>query len=440
MSMSCKITEVEKSSPAGRAGIKVGTHLVSINEHIVTDVLDYNFYSTEERLKLVLEDETGFKSVVCIKKMEYESLGLSFETYLIDKPKSCHNKCIFCFIDQLPKGMRETLYFKDDDTRLSFLTGNYVTLTNIKDSDLDRMIEQHISPINISVHTTNPKLRCEMLGNRFAGNVLNMMKRLQEGRIEMNCQIVLCRGINDKEELTLSLLDLTSMYPFVNSISVVPAGLSKYREGLYPLQDFTKQAAALVIDQVNQIGEECKKQVGNRIVYVADEFYLKAQRVLPDSSYYEEFPQIENGVGLLAFLQEEFYDALSNSDEKYLKACKGHFSIATGKAAFSFICSLVDELLKKCNNLNIDVYEITNYYFGENITVAGLLTGGDIAGQLKGKPLGEKLFLSSSMLKNDQDIFLDDVTLDQLSEQLGVSISTVDSSGFALFDALTQKR
>jgi putative radical SAM enzyme (TIGR03279 family) len=435
--MSCKITEVEKTSPAAMAGIEAGAWLVSINDHIITDVLDYHFYSTHKRLKLILEDENSVQFVVRIEKAEYEPVGLSFETYLIDEPKSCHNKCIFCFIDQMPQGMRKTLYFKDDDTRLSFLMGNYVTLTNISDKDLKRIVEQRISPINISVQATNPSLRCKMLGNRFAGDILSKMKQLQAGRISMNCQIVLCCGINDKEELTRSLLDLCAMYPAVNSVSVVPAGLSKYREGLYPLQDFSKEEASSVINQIDEIGERYLKNVGSRVVYAADEFYIKAQRPLPSEQYYEDFPQIENGVGLITSFLEEFYGALSNSNNDELQACRGNYSIATGKAFYSFICSLVDDLVKKCNNLHITIYEINNNFFGEKITVSGLLTGQDLKEQLEGKPLGEKLFIASSMLKSDEDIFLDDMTLNQLSERLGVEVCAVEPSGYALFEALT---
>lgn len=434
--MSCEITKVKEASAGEKAGIAAGMRLVSINGHTIADVLDYEFYSADKNPFLVLEDKEGFAFTMRVKKEEYEPLGLSFATYLIDQPKSCHNKCIFCFIDQLPPGMRKTLYFKDDDTRLSFLTGNYVTLTNTTDADLNRIIEQRISPINISVHTTNPDLRCKMLGNRFAGDILDKMKKLAAGRIVMNCQIVLCRDINDKEELARTLGDLLALYPAVNSLSVVPAGLTKYREGLYPLEPLTKEDAADVIGQIDAIGEKCTREKGSRVVYAADELYIKAGRSLPDVSYYEDFPQIENGVGLLASFMEEFYTALSRSEGE-LAGARGLVSVATGAAAAPYIASLVDELEKKCHNLHINVYKINNDFFGEEITVAGLLTGQDLISQLSGKILGDRLLIPASMLRSDRTAFLDDGTPEELSGKLKIPVFAVEADGAAFLAALT---
>lgn len=433
--MPCIISWVEPGSPAAAAGIKAGETLISVNGHEINDCLDYRFYTTERRLTLLLSSETDQRTVE-ITKGRYNDPGLGFDSYLMDKPKSCQNRCVFCFIDQLPKGLRETLYFKDDDTRLSFLTGNYVTLTNVKDADLERIIEQRIMPVNVSVHTTDPHLRVKMLGNRHAGDIMERLSRLKEGRVTMNCQIVLCPGLNDGAALDKTISDLFSLYPYVNSVSVVPVGITRFREGLYPLRPFTKEEAAATIEQVNGWGDMALKKEGRRIVYLADEFYLKGGLPIPKSPYYDDFPQIENGVGLMASFEEEFFDALEGADLDNVPP--RDISVATGRAAFDFISGLVDVLLKKCNNLKITVYCIDNDFFGRDVTVAGLVAGCDLVAKLKGKPLGERLLIPSVMLRSEGDLFLDQMSLECAERLLGVMIEPLSCGGNDFFDSLTR--
>ena len=415
-----RIESVLKKSRADRAGIKSGDILVSINGREINDVLDYRFFLAESTVTLSLLRD-GENLDVTIKKSQYDDIGLDFETPLMDKKHSCENKCIFCFIDQLPRGMRKTLYFKDDDSRLSFLHGNYITLTNLHDKDIDRIIEMHISPVNISVHTTNPELRVKMMHNKRAGEVLSYIKRLSDAGISLCGQIVLCKGINDGEELDRSLRDLSEFFPAMQSVSVVPAGLTKYREKLYPLEEFTKEEAAQVIDQIAKFGDTMKEKHGIRVFYPADEFYLKAERSLPNEEFYDGYPQIENGVGMITSTLTEFYDELEYVDE-YLGevTLPRTVSVATGEAAYCLIKSMALKLEERIDGLKVNVYKIRNDFFGESITVAGLLTGGDMASQLEGKELGELLLFPENALRADGDLFLDDMSPEELSERLGV--------------------
>ncbi|HEX3038394.1 MAG TPA: DUF512 domain-containing protein [Oscillospiraceae bacterium] len=431
--MSVKIQSVECDSPAQKMSIVAGDTLVSINSHDIYDVLDYRFYETNSKLSIVLEDENGNSHTVNIRKGQYESIGLNFETYLMDKQHSCRNKCIFCFIDQLPKGMRSSLYFKDDDSRLSFLFGNYITLTNLSEHEIDRIIKMHISPINVSVHTTNPELRCKMMGNRFAGNALSVLKKFADAEIKINCQLVLCPGINDGEELKRTLSDLDSLGSAVQSIALAPVGLTKYREGLFELQPYNQKTAGEVIDIAESYGERFLARYGDRIVYASDEFYLKAKHPIPPAEFYGDFAQLENGVGLMANLKQEFYDAL---DGYQFPNVKRHVSLVTGTANYAFLNSLLDEIRIKCNNLTCDVFAIENRFFGDTINVTGLVTGGDIIKQLSGKDLGDALLVPTVMLRHEGDIFLDDVSLDDVSKALNVKIIPVANDGFELLDAV----
>ncbi len=429
------VTAVEPRSLAEKAGLLPGDILLTVNGNSISDVLDYRFYLIDRKLSLQIHRGALLFTVEIVKN-EYDDIGLEFETYLMDKKQSCRNKCIFCFIDQLPNGLRDTLYFKDDDSRLSFLMGNYITLTNMKDEDIQRIIKMHMSPINISVHTTNPTLRCEMLCNRFAGDSLRHLHTLAEAGIVLNCQIVLCKGINDGAELDRTLTDLIALGSSVDSIAVVPAGLTKYRDGLYPLSPFTKEEAARIIAQIDSHGVESLRQCGRRRIYAADEFYLRAELPLPSPHYYEGYPQLDNGVGMLTCMKEEFSDAMDYVAEDYDTTLQRKFSIATGKAAYAFITQLTQALQAICPGLAGQVYCIDNRFFGPEITVAGLICGCDLVKQLSGKELGERLYISSTMLRDGGDLFLDGMSLDQLSEALGLPVIPVDSDGDAFIRAL----
>lgn len=431
--MPVKILAVEPGGPASHAGVRPGETLLSINGNEICDILDYRFYETDRHLSIVLRDDAGAERTVQIRKGQYESIGLEFETYLMDQQHSCTNRCIFCFIDQLPKGLRKSLYFKDDDSRLSFLFGNYVTLTNLKEREVDRIIKMHISPINISVHTTNPELRVKMMGNRFAGKSLDILYRFAKAGIKLNCQIVLCRDINDGEELDRTLKDLTSLWPSVQSVAVVPLGLTKYRQGLYPLTGYDSETARAVVRQLERWGDRCEQKYGQRICYAADEFYLKAQLPIPPAPFYGDFDQLENGVGLMASLKQEFLDAL---EDFVPPASARKVTLATGVAAYPFLDTLLDELRQRCHNLTCNVVPIVNDFFGDTITVAGLVTGGDLLKQLRGRELGDALLLPDVMLRREGDIFLDDVSLEELSEALQIQIITVPNDGYALLDAV----
>ena len=427
----CKICHIDPDSPL-RGHAVVGDALVSINGNPIHDVLDYKYFAYDTRLAVELEGENGARRTVHIRKREGGELGLDFETYLMDKAHSCANRCVFCFIDQMPKGMRPTLYFKDDDARLSFLMGNYMTLTNLSPREVQRIIDLHISPINVSVHTTNPELRAFMLGNKRAGETLSIMRRFSEGGIVMNCQIVCCPGLNDGAELQRTMEDLASMYPQVHSVSIVPVGLTKFREGLYPLTPFDEKLANDTIDQIEAFGDDCVRRFGERIFFCGDELYLKAKRPIPEDEFYENYTQLENGVGMLRLQETEFRGALRMADEPDGVP----FSIAAGVSAAPFLRELVDLAHAQFPSLDGRVYAIENDFFGRSINVTGLITGQDLIAQLKGRDLGERLLISSNMIRHDEQDFLDDVTLEQASAALGVPIYPISADGFDLCDAM----
>ena len=431
-----KITSVEPRSRAEKHGVIAGDVLISINGNEINDVLDYRFYLTESAVTLSLE-RAGEIYDIQIKKGEYDDIGLEFETPLMDKKHSCKNGCIFCFIDQNPDGLRESLYFKDDDSRLSFIHGNYITLTNMNDADIARIIKMRISPINISVHTTNPDLRVRMMKNKRSGEVLRDLRDFYEAGLSMCGQIVLCRGINDGEELLRSMRDLAEYYPAMGSVSVVPAGLTKYRDKLYPLTDFTPEEAGAVIDMINAFGEEHKAKHGTRLIYAADEFYLKAGRDIPDDDYYEDYPQIENGVGMIRSFSDEFGMCVEDIAELSIGSQSPRcVSLVTGIAAYPTISTLAEKIMRICPKLQINIYKIINKFFGESITVSGLLTGKDISEQLKGKELGEELLIPQNALRHGEDVFLCGMTVPELSKLLGVKVTPSGTDGYALAEAL----
>ena len=431
-----KITGVLRRSLADRKGIKVGDTLVSIDGNEICDVLDYRFYLAERDITLLLNRD-GKELSVRIRKDEYDDIGLEFETPLMDKKQTCKNGCIFCFIDQNPEGLRESLYFKDDDSRLSFIHGNYITLTNMTERDVARIVKMKFSPINISVHTTNPELRVKMMKNKHSGEVLRYLDDFKAAGLRMCGQVVLCRGINDGEELRRTLTDLATYYPNMSSVAIVPAGLTKFRDKLYPLTDFTPSEASAVIDLINEFGDKHKAEHGERLFFAADEFYLKSGRQLPDTEYYEDYPQIENGVGMLRSFIDE-YSAEISDIIAYGEAGERErtVSIATGVAAYPMVAELAERLQAIYQGLKINVYEIKNHFFGESITVSGLLTGRDIRDQLCGKELGEELLIPKNALRHGEDVFLCDMTVTELSEQLGVKVSAVGSDGYELVRAI----
>lgn len=431
------IASVCKKSIAFKAGLKNGDLLVSVNGNEINDVLDYRFYTVDSHLSLALiRDGRALK--VELVKPEYDDLGLEFESFLIDKKKSCRNACIFCFIDQNPKGMRETVYFKDDDERLSFLHGNYVTMTNLKDSDIDRIIKMRISPLNVSVHTMNGELRQTMMRNKNAGEVLKFLKRLSDGGIEINAQLVLCEGINDGAELVYSMEQLYSLET-LNSVSAVPVGVTAHRDGLYPLKPYSKEGAAAVIAAVNAFAENCFKERGSRIFFAADEFYLKAGLEIPEEEFYEDFPQIENGVGMLRSHYEEFkYELECFSQElgDSVTEIKRDVTLITGKAAEAHINSLAEMLCKIFTNVNCSVIAIENRFFGPTVTVSGLVTGGDIIAQLKGKSYAKELVIPCNMLRYERDLFLDGISVEELEKALGVKVSIGEKEGGSLAEKI----
>lgn len=422
------IQKVLPGSIAEEVGIEKGDIILSVNGEKIKDVFDYRFLIANENLLVEIQKRDNEIWEIDIEKDEYEDLGIEFENSMMDEANSCTNNCVFCFIDQLPKGMRPTMYFKDDDSRLSFLTGNYVTLTNIKSEDIDRIIRYKMSPINVSVHTTNPDLRISMLKNRFAGDVMKKIGKLADGGITLNCQIVLCRDINDKDELSKSVNDLAAFFPGIRSISIVPVGLTKHREGLENLNPFDKESAADVVLQIKPIQEKLLKKLGSRMVYLADEFYILSEINIPDYMEYEDFPQIENGVGLIASFKHEFGEYLNDIAENVgIKDRK--ISIATGVSPYKFIKDMAEILEKRFGRLKINVFDIKNNFFGENVTVTGLLTGQDIIKQLKDKDLGDELLISRSMLKSGEDVLLDDYTVGMLEEQLCMKVTVVENDG-----------
>ena len=478
------IQKVLPGSIAEELGLEAGDAILKINGQEIDDIFDYQFLIQDDYIEVTVSAKSGEECVLEIEKDFGEDLGLEFENGLMDEYRSCRNKCIFCFIDQMPKGMRETLYFKDDDSRLSFLQGNYVTLTNMSDHDIDRIIRYRLEPINISFQTTNPKLRCMMLNNRFAGEALKKADRLYKAGIGMNGQIVLCRGINDGAELERSISDLTKYLPHLTSVSVVPVGLSDHREGLYPLTPFTKEDAEAVIDCVEGFQRKLYNECGIHFIHASDEWYLLAERELPESARYDGYIQLENGVGMLTLLTDEFADALSqerqriarimaeigeaqgrrrpeerrkaaepdeaenmqggkwqektegNADKGKTEAQVREISLATGKLAYPIIREMAKRAEELCPGLQIHVYEISNHFFGEKITVSGLLTGQDIIRQLKGKPLGERLLLPINMFRSGTDVFLDDVTAGEVEKTLQVAVDIVKSSGYDLLSCM----
>lgn len=432
--MSVKVEKVLSDSYGEKAGILKDDILVSINGNDIFDVLDYRFYIQARKLSLSLLRNGQEVNLNIRKSDELADIGLEFETYLMDKQHSCKNKCIFCFVDQMPKGMRDTLYFKDDDSRMSFLFGNYITLTGLCEREVQRIMDMHISPVNISVHTMNPELRVKMMKNPNAGKVLEILDRFSEKDIEMNTQLVLCPGINDGKELRFSLEELSKLYPSVKSIAAVPVGLTKYREGLYPLRTYTKEEAAEVIDIIDEFNAHFSWfNDGKNLAYASDEFYLIAERPLPDSNYYGEFSQLDNGVGMCTLLKEEFKRAL---DETPARELNRRLTLATGYAAYDLLKELCAMAQAKFKGLDIDVVKIKNEFFGDTVTVAGLVTGADFKEQLKDKDLGEAVLIPRVSLRNEGDKFLDDVTVEQLSEALKIPVIPVPNDGYKLLDTI----
>ena len=425
------IKSVDPTSPLqGKA--QIGDTIVSINGSSILDVLDYKFFAYDRELDVCLQRPDGTQYTLHVKKPEGGDLGLDFGSYLMDAPRSCANACVFCFIDQLPRGMRKTMYFKDDDARLSFLLGNYITLTNLSEREVERIIALRVSPVNVSVHTMNPELRCRMLRNPRAGESIDIMRRFAKAGIVMNCQIVCCPGLNDGEELARSLRELEALWPAVHSVSIVPVGLTKHRKHLYPLTPFTAEHAAETLDLVEGYAEVCRHKHGSRIFFCGDELYILAGRELPPDEYYEEYTQLENGVGTLRLLETEFKSAVKLADEP-----DGvDFAIATGVSAAPYIEKLLLEARAAFPALRGRVYAIGNDFFGRSINVTGLITGGDLIRQLQGKELGERLLISQNMLRRAELDFLDDVKLEEASEALGVPVYPVESDGFALCDAM----
>lgn len=430
------ISKVLPQSVGEEMELTPGDELISINGHVIEDVFDYHYLVNDDYLEILVRKENGEEWELEIEKDYEEDLGIEFENSLMDEYRSCRNHCIFCFIDQMPKGMRDTLYFKDDDSRLSFLQGNYVTLTNMSDHDIDRIIQYHLAPINISFQTTNPQLRCKMLNNRFAGDIFSKVQRLYEAGIEMNGQVVLCKGINDGEELERTIKDLTSYLPYLKSVSIVPVGLSKYRDGLYPLEPFNKEDAEKVLDIVHQWQEKLYPKYGLHFIHCSDEWYILAERELPKEDQYDGYLQLENGVGMLRLLEEEVKEALVHSDKE---AVKRKVSIATGKLAAPFIKKNVELVTSVYGDLEVEVYPVRNDFFGEMITVSGLITGQDLIAQLKGQELGERLLIPCNMLRAGENVFLDDVTVEMVEKELGVPVAVVDEDGASFVRALTQK-
>ncbi len=431
---------MEANSIAEEVGLEVGDKLLEISGQIIEDIFDYQFLIGEEVIELVVQKQNGEIWEIEIEKELDEDLGIEFENSFMDEYRSCTNGCIFCFVDQMPKGMRETLYFKDDDSRLSFLQGNYVTLTNMSEKDIDRIIKYKLAPINISVHTCNEELRVKMLKNKFAGNSLSKIDRLYEAGISMNGQIVLCKGVNDKEELEFTISNLSKYLPFMESVSVVPVGLSKHREGLYPLEPFTKEDAMEVLDTIHKWQEICYEKHGLHFIHASDEWYILAERELPREETYDGYLQLENGVGMLRLLEDEVLDAIQRVQTKGLleKQTERTVSIATGKLAYPYLVKIANQLMEVSNKLSIHVYEIRNEFFGELITVSGLLTAGDIMKQLEGRDLGSTLYLPQNVLRSGEEVFLDDFTVGDVQKALQVTVDIVKSSGYDLVEKLLQ--
>lgn len=433
-----RIVAVEPGSIAWECGLEPGDGIAAINDHVIEDIFDYQYYIEEEFLKILVMTKDGEECVLEIEKEEDEELGIVFESSLMDEYHSCCNRCVFCFIDQMPPNMRETLYFKDDDSRLSFLQGNYITLTNMSYEDIDRIIRYHLAPINISVHAANPELRCKMLNNRFAGDVLEKIRRFYDAGIPMNSQVVLCKGINDGAELDRTIRELGEMLPYMESLSVVPVGLTRFREGLAQLEAFTKEDAVLVLEQIHRWQAYFREKHGTVFVHASDEWFILAGRDFPPEEYYEGYGQLENGVGMMRLLISEVRERLKELPDSRKARPETHHkktvSIATGRLAYPTICRLISEILEEFADITVHVYCIENHFFGERITVTGLLTGTDIIQQLKDKELGDELLLPCNVLKADEPVFLDDITLNEMGQALQVPINIIQSEGADLVD------
>lgn len=424
------VKTVQPGSPAELAGVRPGDRLLAVNGNRIQDVLDYMYYTYDPDPELELE-RAGERLTLPVEKEEGQDAGLDFEEYLMDSARSCANNCVFCFVDQMPPGMRDTLYFKDDDVRLSFLTGSYLTLTNMGEREVQRVIDLKISPINVSVHTMDPRLRCEMLGNKNAGRGIEILKRFAHAGIQLNCQIVCCPGLNDGRELDRTMRKLAHLAPQVNSCSVIPVGLTKFREGLYPLTPFTRETAARTVDQVEAFGERCLRRHGSRIFFCSDELYLKAGREVPEDDFYEGYPQLENGVGMLRLLYQEFEDALAEAEGP---ARGTRLTVATGVSASATLTKLRDLARTKFPGIRVEIVPIVNDFFGHTIDVAGLITGRDLIAQLRGRDLGERLVLTNRMLRDGENVFLDDITTQDVTRELGVPVCPMDNGGEALLD------
>ncbi len=440
------IIQVEEGSIAEEMGVEAGDALLCVDGKYIEDVFDYRFLIQSEELTVLIRKQDGEEWELEIEKDESEDLGIVFGSGLMDEYKSCRNKCIFCFIDQMPKGMRPTLYFKDDDSRLSFLQGNYVTLTNMDDHDIDRIIRYRLSPINISVQTTNPELRCKMLNNRFAGDALKKIDKLYDAGITMNAQIVMCKGINDREELKRSLTDLLKYAPVLQSVSVVPVGLTKYREGLYPLEPVEREDAIETLSTIEDISQKAYDKYGIHFAHASDEIYILAERDIPPAEEYDDYPQLENGVGMLRLMSDEY-------DNAYERLCKDiktgvidptkpsiSFSLATGLLAKPYVLSATNKICSLFPNVSVNVYAVRNDFFGEKITVAGLITGGDMIAQLKGLSLGEVLLIPDCMMKKDEEIFLDNITISDLENALQVKVHIIKSNGLDLANFILKEK
>ena len=436
------IAKVLKGSIAEELEIEAGDELLAINEQEIEDIFDYQYYVEDEYIEVLVRKPDGEEWLLEIDKDPDEDLGIVFENGLMDEYRSCHNKCIFCFIDQMPKGMRETLYFKDDDSRLSFLQGNYITLTNMSDSDVDRIIKYNLSPINISFQTTNPELRCKMLNNRFAGQALEKVKKFYEAGIFMNGQIVLCKGVNDGEELERSICDLYEYLPYLESVSVVPVGLSRFRDGLYPLEPFSKKEAVKVLETIHKWQKRAYEEYELHFIHASDEWYLLAEEELPEEESYDGYLQLENGVGMLRLFMNEFEEGLQkltvqHGDEKLIH--KEEISVITGKLSYPCIKAAAERMEEVVKGLKIHVHAVRNDFFGENITVSGLLTGTDIIAQGSRLPLGERMLLPENVLRSGEQVLLDDYTVRDLEKTLQVSIDIVKSSGYDFIDKILNK-
>ena len=434
------IKQVLPGSIGEELELEPGDRVLEVNGERIEDVFDYRYLINDTYIEITVLKKNGEALLFEIDKYMDEDLGIEFESSLMDEYHSCTNKCIFCFIDQLPQGMRPTMYFKDDDSRLSFLQGNYITLTNMKDKDLDRIIRYKLSPINISVHTTNPELRCMMLHNRFAGKIMEQIQKLYEAETIMNGQIVLCKGVNDGKELEKTIRDLGGFLPFMESLSVVPVGISRHREGLYPLEPFNREDAKAVLKTIHTFQDKFMEEYGTHFVHASDEWYILAGEPLPEEDNYDGYVQLENGVGMLRLQETEFHEALEEARlSEDSKIREKYCTIATGKLAGPFLKELVKDLNEVYPNIHVDVVEVTNHFFGPQITVSGLLTGQDIVAQLKGRSLGSELLLPVNVLRSGEDVLLDDMHINEIEKSLQVPVRIVQSNGNDLFDALVSQ-